>query len=218
MRRSMAKASFHTALNLLFFAVIGTAMLALTYHLTHDTIAKSEENEKLKLVSQIVPATSYDNDIIKDTAPLAADTLLGTQTDTMIYRGRLQGESSIVVLQIIAPDGYSGRIDMIVAVHRDGRLGGVRVVTHKETPGLGDYIEIAKSNWITAFNDLSLAARKESDWKVRKDGGQFDHVAGATVTPRAIVKAVHKALQYVELHRDTLFAAKANTPQAKETK
>ncbi len=218
MRRSMAKASFHTALNLLFFAVIGTAMLALTYELTHDTIAKSEENEKLKLVSQIVPAASYDNDIIKDTAPLAADTLLGTQTDTMIYRGRLQGESSIVVLQIIAPDGYSGRIDMIVAVHRDGRLGGVRVVTHKETPGLGDYIEIAKSNWITAFNDLSLAARKESDWKVRKDGGQFDHVAGATVTPRAIVKAVHKALQYVELHRDTLFAAKANTPQAKETK
>jgi electron transport complex protein RnfG len=214
----MAKASFHTALNLLFFAVVGTAMLALTYDLTHDTIAKSEENEKLKLVSQIVPATSYDNDIIKDTAPLAADALLGTQTDTMIYRGRLQGESSIVVLQIIAPDGYSGRIDMIVAVHRDGRLGGVRVVTHKETPGLGDYIEIAKSNWITAFNDLSLAARKESDWKVRKDGGQFDHVAGATVTPRAIVKAVHKALQYVELHRDTLFAAKANTPQAKETK
>ncbi len=218
MRRTMAKASFHTALNLLFFAVIGTAMLALTYHLTHDTIAKSEENEKLKLVSQIVPAASYDNDIIKDTAPLAADALLGTQTDTMIYHGRLQGESSIVVLQIIAPDGYSGRIDMIVAVHRDGRLGGVRVVTHKETPGLGDYIDIAKSNWITAFNDLSLAARKESDWKVRKDGGQFDHVAGATVTPRAIVKAVHKALQYVELHRDTLFAAKANTPQAKETK
>ena len=144
MRRSIAKASFHTAANLLFFTLIGTALLALTYDLTHETIAQSVEREKLKLVSQIVPASSFDNDIMKDTAELAADALLGTKTPTTIHRGRLNGEPSIVVLQVVAPDGYSGRIDMIVSIHRDGRLGGVRVVTHKETPGLGDYIDPRK--------------------------------------------------------------------------
>ncbi|MFZ3017605.1 MAG: electron transport complex subunit RsxG [Gallionella sp.] len=214
MRRSMAKASLHTAANLLFFTLIGTAMLALTYDLTHDTIAQSVEKEKLKLVSQIAPASAYDNDIMKDTAELAADELLGAKGPTTIYRGRLNGEPSIVVLQAIAPDGYSGRIDLIVSVHRDGRLGGVRVVAHKETPGLGDYIEIAKSNWIAGFDGQSLAGRKDSDWKVKKDGGAFDYVAGATITPRAVVKAVHKTLQYAAQHHDELFAPAA--PAVKE--
>ena len=214
MRRTIAKASLHTAANLLFFALIGTAMLALTYELTHDTIARSVENEKLKLVSQIAPASAYDNDIMKDTSELAADELLGTKTPTTIYRGRLNGEPSIVVLQAIAPDGYSGRIDLIVSIRRDGRLGGVRVVTHKETPGLGDYIEIAKSGWITGFDGLSRENRKDIEWKVKKDGGAFDYVAGATITPRAIVKAVHKTLRYAERHHDQLFAPAA--PAAKE--
>ena len=99
MRRTMAKASLHTALNLLFFAVIGTALLAITYQLTHDAIAKSEENEKLKLIKQIVPASSYDNDIIKDTAQLAADALLGNDNETVVYRGRLKNRPSIAVIQ-----------------------------------------------------------------------------------------------------------------------
>ena len=214
MRRTMAKASLHTAANLLFFALIGTALLALTYDLTHETIAKSVENEKLKLVSQIAPASAYDNDIMKDSAELAADELLGTKTPTTIYRGRLNGEPSIAVLQAIAPDGYSGRIDLIVSIHRDGRLGGVRVIAHKETPGLGDYIEIAKSNWITGFDSQSLAGRQDADWKVKKDGGAFDYVAGATITPRAIVKAVHKTLRYAEQHHDELFVPIA--PAVKE--
>lgn len=204
--RSMAKASLHTALNLLFFAVIGTAMLALTYDLTHEAIARSEENEKLKLIAQIAPPAAYDNDIMKDTAQLAADKLLGGTGAGIVYRGRLNGQPSIAVLQAVAPDGYSGRINLIIAIHSDGRVGGVRVVSHRETPGLGDYIEIAKSNWITGFNGASLDNRKDSEWKVKKDGGSFDYRAGATITPRAIVKAVHKALQYYAQHRDELFA------------
>ncbi len=204
--RNMAKASLHTALNLLFFAVIGTAMLALTYDLTHEAIARSEENEKLKLIAQIAPPAAYDNDIMKDTAQLAADKLLGGTGAGIVYRGRLNGQPSIAVLQAVAPDGYSGRINLIIAIHSDGRVGGVRVVSHRETPGLGDYIEIAKSNWITGFNGASLDNRKDSEWKVKKDGGSFDYRAGATITPRAIVKAVHKALQYYAQHRDELFA------------
>jgi len=210
MRRTMAKASFLTAMNLLFFAVIGTALLALTYSLTHDIIAQSEEQEKLKLIAQVLPPGSYDNDLMKDTAMLPDDPLLGNHGETTLYRGRLAGEPSIVVLQAIAPDGYSGKIQLIVAVSRNGQLGGVRVVSHKETPGLGDYIEAAKSHWIDNFTGLSLAIRKDADWKVKKDGGSFEHMAGATVTPRAVIKAVHRALLYVQTHQTELF------PVAKE--
>ena len=206
MRRTMAKASLHTAANLLFFTLVGTLLLAITYKLTHDTIARSEENEKLKLIAQIAPVAAFDNDIVKDTAQLAADELLGNKETTVAYLGRLKNQPSIAVLQVIAPDGYSGKINLIISIHSDGRIGGVRVVSHKETPGLGDYIEIAKNNWITGFNDTSLDTHKESDWKVKKDGGKFDYMAGATITPRAIVKAVHKALQYHAQHRDEMFA------------
>ncbi|MDD5383548.1 MAG: electron transport complex subunit RsxG [Gallionella sp.] len=204
--RTTAKASAYTALNLLFFALAGTALLALTYDLTHETIARSEENEKLKLIAQIAPPATYDNDIMKDTAQLAADKLLGGTGTSIVYRGRLNNQPSIAVLQVIAPDGYSGRINLIIAIHSDGRIGGVRVVSHRETPGLGDYIEITKNNWITGFNGASLENRKSGEWKVKKDGGSFDYMAGATITPRAIVKAVHKALQYYAQHRDELFA------------
>jgi Na+-translocating ferredoxin:NAD+ oxidoreductase subunit G len=214
MRRTMAKASVYTALNLLFFALIGTALLAITYQLTHEPIARSEEKEKLKLVTQIAPAETYNNDIIKDTAELAADKLLGNDDTTVAYLGRLKGQPSIAVLQVIAPDGYSGKISLIISIRSDGqgngKIGGVRVISHKETPGLGDYIEIARSKWITGFDGTSLDNPRDSDWKVKKDGGQFDYMAGATITPRAVVKAVHKALQYFAQHREELFA----TPHA----
>lgn len=206
MRRTMARASFHTAMNLLFFAIVGTSVLAFTYNQTHGLIAKSEETEKLKRISQIVPQALFDNDIMKDTLNVAPDALLGTDGVTTAYRARLKNQPSVLVLEAIAPDGYSGKITLLVAIHNTGEVAGVRVVAHRETPGLGDYIEIARNDWITVFNDTSLESRKDSEWKVKKDDGAFDYMAGATVTPRAIVKAVHKALQYYAQHRDELFA------------
>ena len=206
MRRTLAKASFHTALNLLFFTLIGTALLALTYNLTHDTIMQSEQDEKFRLIKQIVPVAAYNNDIMKDTIQLAPDALLGNDFESVAYRGRLNRQPALVVIQAVAPDGYSGKINLIIAIHRDGRIGGVRVISHKETPGLGDYIEIAKNDWINIFSNTSLKNRKDSDWMVKKDGGTFDYMAGATVTPRAMVKAVHKALQYYSQHQEELFA------------
>ncbi len=213
MRRTMAKASLHTAMNLLFFTLLGTSVLAMTYNLTHDTIAKTVEAEKLKLISQIVPNSMFDNDIIKDTLQIAPDAMLGTEDTTTAYRARLQNQPSALVLEAIAPDGYSGKIFLLVAIRGNGELAGVRVVAHKETPGLADYIEITKSNWIKGFDGASLARYKDSDWKVKKDGGQFDYMAGATITPRAIVKAVHKTLKYYEQHREALFA-QAEPPKA----
>lgn len=206
MRRTIAKASFHTALNLAVFALIGTAILAFTFAQTHDRIAQSIDAEKLKLISQIVPQTLFDNDIIKDTLQIAPDALLNNEGATTAYRARLANEPSVLVLEAIAPDGYSGKITLLVAIKNNGELAGVRVVAHKETPGLGDYIEIARSQWIAQFNGASLAKYKDADWKVKKDGGQFDYMAGATITPRAVVKATHKALQYFTQNHDALFA------------
>ncbi len=205
MRRTLAKASFHTALNLAFFALIGTAMLAFTYSLTHDRIAKSEEAAKLKLIAQIVPKALYDNDIIKDTQQIAPDALLGNDDPTTAYRARLGSTPSVLVIEAIAPDGYSGKITLLVAIKNNGELAGVRVISHRETPGLGDYIDIAKSDWIKVFDGTSLAKYNEDDWHVKKDGGKFDYMAGATISPRAVVKAVHKSLQYFALHHDDLF-------------
>jgi electron transport complex protein RnfG len=206
MRRTLAKASFLTAMNLLFFTVIGTAILAITYNQTHDRIAQSELAEKLKLISQLVPQTEFDNDIVHDTLDITPDPLLGTESPTLAYRARSKGQPVAVVLESIAPDGYSGKINLIIAIQPDGTVGGVRVVAHKETPGLGDYIDIAHGNWIKGFDGKSLVAGKDDDWKVKKDGGQFDYMAGATITPRAVVKAVHKALQYYEKHKTELFS------------
>jgi electron transport complex protein RnfG len=215
--KRLARASLQSAVNLVFFAVIGTAVLASTFFLTHDAIKKSEEAEKLKLITQIVPAELFDNDVIQDTISIPSDPLLGNEDSTLAYRARLHGEPSAVVLEAIAPDGYSGKIALILAVRANGELAGVRVVAHKETPGLGDYIELPKSPWIKGFDGKSRETYTDADWKVKKDGGKFDYMAGATITPRAVVKAVNKALQYFAANRDTLFAAPAPMP-AKEKK
>ena len=207
MKDAPARHTLLTALNLLAFALIGTAVLASTFYLTHARIVQSEEAEKLKLITQIVPPALFDNDIIKDTLSIPASPQLGTGDSTLAYRGRLQGQPSVAVLEAIAPDGYSGKISLIIAIRADASIAGVRVVAHKETPGLGDYIEYAKNHWISVFDGASHARYKEPDWQVKKDGGQFEYMAGATISPRAVVKAVHKALQYFEQNRDKLFAA-----------
>jgi electron transport complex protein RnfG len=209
--RRIARSTLQTAVNLVFFAAIGTAILSSTFFLTHDEIVKSEEAEKLRLITQIVPPSMFDNDIIQDTLAIEDDPLLGNGDITVAYRARLKGEPSAVVVEAVAPDGYSGKINLILAVRASGELAGVRVVSHKETPGLGDYIELPKSSWIKGFDGKSREVYKDADWKVKKDGGQFDYVTGATITPRAVVKAVNKALMYIAANREKLFAANANT-------
>ena len=212
--KRLTKATLRTALNLLLFTVIGTAILAFTYSVTHELIAQSEDAAKLKLINQVVPAALYDNDLIKDTINLTASPLLGTSQETIAYRGRLNGKPTVIVLEAIAPDGYSGKISMIVAINYSGSITGVRVVTHRETPGLGDYIDIAKNAWIKLFDGTSHASIQETEWKVKKDGGKFDYMAGATITPRAVVKAVHSTLHYFEENRDKLFIENSSKKEA----
>jgi len=201
------RAAFRTALTMLVFAALGTALLAYVFELTRPTIAKSEEAAKLSLVAQVLPANLFDNDILQDTLSLPASTMLGQTADSLVYRARLQGKPAAVVLEVVAPDGYSGKINLLVGISAQGAVTGVRVVAHKETPGLGDYIEIVKSAWIKAFDGGSINPAAPEKWAVKKDGGQFEYRAGATITPRAVVKAVKQALQYYEQNKMQLFAA-----------
>ena len=166
--RRIARSTLQTAINLVFFAAIGTAILASVFYMTHDAVVKGEEGEKLNLITQIVPPTLFDNDIIQDTVKVTANELLGTDGVTTAYRARLKGEPSAVVLESVAPDGYSGKITLILAVRASGELTGVRVISHKETPGLGDYIDLPKSPWIKGFDGKSREVYKDADWKVRK--------------------------------------------------
>ncbi|MEW5768937.1 MAG: electron transport complex subunit RsxG [Pseudomonadota bacterium] len=193
-----------TSLTLLVFSVVCAGLLAGSFVATRPNIERSEQLEKMRLVEQVLPKGGFDNDPIAAARPLPADALLGLKRPGVAYLATQAGEPAAVVLEAVAPDGYSGEIRLLIGIRADGRVAGVRVTAHRETPGLGDYIEVAKSNWIRQFDDKRLDAPAAEAWKVRKDGGQFDYVAGATITPRAVVKAVHKALRYFEMHRDAL--------------
>lgn len=203
----------NTALTLMGFAAAFTLLMSMVYTLTLDPIAESEARARMQLFKQIVPDSLFDNDLLHDTVTLSPDPLLGNTQPLTANIARLHGEASAVILEATAHDGYAGDIKLLIAIKADGSLAGVRVLSHKETPGLGDYIDIAKDRWITLFDGLSLSQKPLGQWQVKKDGGDFDYRAGATITPRAVVGAVGRALQYVQNHRQTLFAPVAAPEQ-----
>lgn len=207
-----ARHALRTAAILLAFTVVGTALLAVTFSATRGIVERNEQEAKRALLNEILPAGEYDNDLIASAFTLAPHVLLGNDTPTIAYGAQRNGAFSATVFEATAPDGYSGKIHLLLAVRANGELAGVRVIGHKETPGLGDYIERRKSDWIDGFRAASLARYSERDWQVKKDGGRFDYVTGATITPRAIVKAVHRALQYFALHRAQFAAAEQAKP------
>jgi electron transport complex protein RnfG len=192
------------AMVLSIFSLVGTVLLALTFDATRDNIAASEKKAKLALIGQILPSTLYDNDLLQDTLVLPPQPELGGVESTA-YRARKANEPSAVVLEAIAPDGYSGKIKLLIAIKQNGEISGVRVVAHKETPGLGDYIDAARNDWIKQFDGTSLSQIDSKGWKVKKDGGHFDYMAGATITPRAVVKAVHNALLFYDANREKIW-------------
>lgn len=211
MSETIIKHASKTAITLIAFAVVFTALLAYIFQVTKVPIEKSEAKARLALFRQIVPAAMHDNDILKDALTIAPNDLLGNTQPTIANRARVGGEPAAIILEAIAHDGYSGDIKLLIAIKYTGEISGVRVLTHKETPGLGDYIDIAKDDWIKLFDgelltQISDNKLTEETWKVKKDGGKFDFMAGATITPRAVVKAVHKALQYFEANKLALFA------------
>jgi electron transport complex protein RnfG len=188
------------------FAVFGVGLVAVTYGMTAPLIAANERAAVLREVRAILPAGELDNDPIEDRVEISDPVRLGAQV-TQVYRARRGGEVIAVILDPVVGNGYSGPIRLLVSVLADGTLGGVRVLSHRETPGLGDRIEVARSDWILGFSGRSLGDPPAEDWEVRRDGGEFDQFTGATITPRAVVRAVRGALEFVADQRAALFAA-----------
>jgi electron transport complex protein RnfG len=186
------------------FGVIGAGLVGLSHEATAERIARNEREALLRQLQALLPADQTDNDILNDFIDISVPDLAGTAT-TRVYRGRRNGQPVAAVLSPVVTQGYSGPIQLIVAVRRDGTLAGVRVLKHRETPGLGDKIEIERSDWVLGFAGRSLTDPLPGRWKVRRDGGDFDQFTGATVTPRAVVRGVRGTLEYFAQHADRLF-------------
>jgi len=199
------KKSLTSAAILGVFALIGTGLVAIVHHNTQARIAANERQALLQSLSILVPATLYDNALLDD-ARTVQHPSLAQGAPIVVYRARRAEQPVAAIFDTLAPDGYNGTIKLLVAVLADGRLAGVRVVAHKETPGLGDAIEVERSQWILHFAGKSLRDPPVEAWGVKRDGGAFDQFTGATITPRAVVKAVKEVLDYFEQHRAMVFA------------
>ncbi|SDS05858.1 electron transport complex protein RnfG [Halopseudomonas xinjiangensis] len=186
------------------FAMVTVGLIAVTQQGTAGRIADEQRRAQMSALVEILPHSEHDNDLLEDTFVVEDQKYLNLPRPSVAYRGRQDGEVVAVILPVIAPDGYSGRIDMMVGIRANGDVAGVRVLSHRETPGLGDKIERAKSEWILSFNGTSLSMPEPDGWAVKKDGGEFDSFTGATITPRAVVQAVYRALQYFEENRAQL--------------
>ncbi len=201
-----------STLFLVLFAMIGTGIVAFVHHATAQRIANNNRAALLGQLNALVPDDRYDNDLSTDTMWLEAQTV-GAAGPVTVYRARHTGQPVAAIFSFATPDGYSGPIRLLVGIFNDGKLAGVRVVGHNETPGLGDGIEAERSDWILNFNGLSLDNPPAERWAVRRDGGVFDQFTGATITPRAVVAAIKRSLLYFRDHRSDLFI----TTSAEET-
>lgn len=186
------------------FAIFTVGLIAITQQGTAQRIIAEQQRMQMRALNEILPDDQHDNDLLNDSFTVDDRKHLGLPAPATAWRGRNAGEVSAVILPVVTMDGYSGRIDLLVGIRANGELAGVRVVNHRETPGLGDKLELAKADWILDFNGKSLAIPAPERWAVRKDGGDFDQFTGATITPRAVVQAVHRALIYFSEHREVL--------------
>lgn len=194
-----------SAWSLGLLALVGTALLTWVYSLTGPRIAEQERRQLLRQLEQVLPAEAFDNDMHEDYIDVEDATAFPGRQTVRIYRALKAGKPVAVVMKLAAPDGYNGRIDLLVGVYANGRISGVRVLGHSETPGLGDGIELQRSNWILGFDGKSLENPTENGWAVKRDGGEFDQFTGATITPRAVVRAVRRALAWFQANSAMVF-------------
>jgi electron transport complex protein RnfG len=189
---------------LAIFAIICTALVGLVNEFTKDKILQQQQLQLLSTLESIIDPSTYQNDLANECAIVSSPLLGDSALEQKVYIARqhdiASSERPLVGMAVttVAPDGYNGSISLIVAATKDGYVSGVRVLKHQETPGLGDKIEERKSPWILSFNGKSLLNEDDQRWAVAKDNGMFDQFTGATITPRAIVKAVKKAIYYLQ--------------------
>lgn len=206
---ALAPAIVRNSLILGLFAVFTVGIIAFTQQATEQRITVERQRMQMRALNEILPDDQHDNDLLQDSWLIDDRRYLHLPAPAQAWRGRQDNVVTAVILPVTTVDGYSGRIDLLVGIYADGQLAGVRVVNHRETPGLGDKIELGKSRWILAFNGKSLSMLAPKGWGVRRDGGDFDQFTGATITPRAVVQAVYNALQYFSENRSSLLQLSA---------
>jgi electron transport complex protein RnfG len=205
----MLNAIRKNGLTLAIFACASTGLVAVTHYLTKDQIKLQEQAQLLSVLNQVIPHEKHDNELFSS-CTLVESEALGSKQAMPAYIATINGEPSAIAIEAIAPDGYNGAIKVIVGLDIDGTVLGTRVLSHQETPGLGDKIDLRVTDWITSFTGKQVPEANQDTWKVRKDGGDFDQFTGATITPRAVVKAVKNAVVFVNENQQTLLSQPKN--------
>ncbi|SEL24436.1 electron transport complex protein RnfG [Colwellia chukchiensis] len=194
---------------LALFAIACTAAVGFVHSLTKDRIELQAQQKLIQQLNEIIPSDRHDNEMFRDCLIAPQDSHSELLID-VIYRARLNNEATAAAIKTVAPDGYSGNIELLIAINSDGSVSGVRALDHKETPGLGDKIELRKSDWIASFTGKKVLDENDSRWAVVKDGGMFDQFTGATITPRAVVNTVKKTIEYFKANQVLIFTSDSN--------
>jgi len=190
---------------LAIFAFACTGLVAITHYLTQDTILQQEREQLKSILNQVIPHKMHDNKLYS-ACTLVQSKKLGSIEALPAYIATKNGQPSGIAIEAIAPDGYNGKIKIIVGMNYVGKITGTRVLSHNETPGLGDKIDTRISNWVEGFKGKKVTQDNLDNWRVKKDGGQFDQFTGATITPRAVVKAVKNSVIFYNINRSTLYS------------
>ncbi|HLV77376.1 MAG TPA: electron transport complex subunit RsxG [Marinobacter sp.] len=198
---TITSAMRRSAIGLGLFAMITGGTIALTQGVTKDRIAEQTARAEARALFEIIPESRHNNDLLNDVVSLPPDPRAATSAPVIAWVARQDGAPVGLIFPAVAPDGYSGNIYLLVGIDLEGKVLGVRITSHRETPGLGDRIETRKSDWIYSFDGRSLDHPHPRGWNVKKNGGVFDQFTGATITPRAVVKAVQKTLLYFRDHQ-----------------
>lgn len=210
---TMTQSIRRSAIGLGIFAVITGGAIAVTQALTEERITEQAARAEARALFEIIPESDHNNDLLKDTLALPASDQLATDGPVTAWVARKDEQPVGMIIPAVAPDGYSGAIKLLVGIDPEGTILGVRIIDHKETPGLGDRIETRKSDWVSDFEGRSLGNPVPRKWNVKKNGGVFDQFTGATITPRAVVKAVKRSLIYFRKNQHTIQAQLRKTPQ-----
>lgn len=194
------------ALGLALFALVTAGVVGVTHALTWSNIQHNRTQAASQALRSLAPEPDYQLDLTQDAITLGPVQALGQESEFKIYRARTAGgDPGLLLLPVISHEGYSGDIKLLLAVDVEGQIQGIRILTHQETPGLGDRIERRKSDWLVQLTGQSLHQLPAPQWRVKKDGGHFDQLTGATITPRAVVSVVYQTLEWVKQHHERLW-------------
>lgn len=207
----MKQSVLRNGLILSTFAMVTSGLIGITYFATYDQIAAQQQAKLQGILNAVIDVGSYNNAIANNCVDVVSAEFLGSDAPQRIFRAFNNGEPVGVAIETTAPDGYSGKITLVVGITTDKQnntiINGVRVLDHKETPGLGDKIDLRVSDWVLDFAHKVVSTDTLNRFAVKKDGGQFDQFTGATISPRAVVKAVKRSALYYQQEKDAIFSA-----------